>query len=54
MKDFRAISGNLFLLARNTNVSVEDRSVCMLTPRNTQREIFNNASKKGLVSATRP
>lgn len=32
MKDFRVISNNLFLLARNVNVEVEDRTACTLSP----------------------
>ena len=30
MKDFRAISENLFMLARNINVGVEDWAACIL------------------------
>lgn len=32
MKDFRAISGNLFVWARNINVGVGDWTACILSP----------------------
>lgn len=32
MKDFRATSENLLMLARNINVGVEDWSACILSP----------------------
>lgn len=32
MKDFRAISENLFVLARNIDVGVGDGTACVLSP----------------------
>lgn len=48
MKDFRAVSENLFGWARNINVGIGDWTACMLSP-GPPRQIFfflNNVLKK--------
>lgn len=46
MKDFRAISENLFMLARNINVGVEGWIACVPSPGLPKDRFFNNALKK--------
>lgn len=46
MKDFRAISENLFMLARNRNVGVEDWTACILSPGAPKDRFFIMSLKK--------